>query len=323
MKAYKKIMLGAGISAAALAIMGGISLAVTKKLVNTALERSDLDADNKEKAKKKLSRSSKSGEISEKIHQAAQRLLESDPERVSISTPDGETLVGHLRYAHNAKRTLIAFHGWRSSWTRDFGMIADFWDDEGCNVLFVEQRGQNGSSGKYMGFGLLERFDCLEWIKYVKSVDKLKDLPIYLAGLSMGATTVLMATGLDLPSGVHGVIADCGFTSPHAIWKHVVENNVHFSYLDRVANEMCKRRIKMGTRDYSCAEALSKNEIPILLIHGSDDKFVPVEMTYENYKAAKGKKRLLIVPGAGHGMSRYVDREAYDRAVLDFWRDFD
>lgn len=323
MKTYKKILAGAGVAVTALAVVGGVSYAVTQKLVKTALERSDLNKDDKSKAKKKLSRSSKNKELAELQSKAAEKLLEAGLEEVSIRTPDSEVLVGHLRYAQNAKRTLIAFHGWRSSWTRDFGMIADFWDKEGCNVLFVEQRGQNGSSGKYMGFGLLERFDCLEWIKFVKGKEKLKELPIYLAGLSMGATTVLMATGLDLPEGVHGVIADCGFTSPHAIWKHVVENNVHFSYFGRVANEMCKRRIKMGTRDYSCAQALAKNEIPILLIHGSDDKFVPVEMTYENYKAAKGQKRLLIVPGAGHGMSRVVDQEAYDRAVRDFWRDFD
>jgi len=322
-KAYKKILIGAGISTAIGAALGTASYAITKKLVKTALERSDVGKDDKSEAKKRLSRSSKSVELAELQKNAAEKLISAGLEEVSIKTPDGETLVGHIRYAHEPKRTVIAFHGWRSSWTRDFGMIADFWDDAGCNVVFVEQRGQNASSGKYMGFGLLERFDCVEWVKYVKSNEKLKDLPIYLAGLSMGATTVLMATGLDMPSGVHGVIADCGFTSPHAIWKHVVENNVHFSYFDKIADKMCKRRIKMGTKDYSCAEALSKNEIPVLFIHGSDDKFVPVWMTYENYKAAKGKKRLLIVPGAGHGMSRVVDTEAYDRAVLDFWRDFD
>ena len=60
----------------------------------------------------------------------------------------------------------------------------------------------------------------------------------------------------------------------------------------------------------------------MLFIHGSDDKFVPFEMTYENYKACAKAKRLLIVPGAGHGMSCYVEPESYEKAVRGFWEEF-
>ena len=70
-------------------------------------------------------------------------------------------------------------------------------------------------------------------------------------------------------------------------------------------------------------EALRNSKIPVLLIHGTDDHFVPVEMTYRNYCACASPKRLLIVPGADHGMSYLVDSEGYQSIVKRFWQEFD
>ena len=64
-------------------------------------------------------------------------------------------------------------------------------------------------------------------------------------------------------------------------------------------------------------------EVPVLFIHGTDDRFVPVEMTYENYKACVAPKRLFVVPGADHGMSYYVDRIGYEKCMLEFWKEYD
>ena len=46
-------------------------------------------------------------------------------------------------------------------------------------------------------------------------------------------------------------------------------------------------------------------------------------MTYQNYKACASEKRLLIVPGAGHGESYYLEPDNYEQAVLQFWKAFD
>ena len=138
----------------------------------------------------------------------------------------------------------------------------------------------------------------------------------------MGATTVLMASGLTMPDNVRGIIADCGFTSPHAIWKHVVENHFHVPYglYARAANDLCKKKIHAGSREYSATDALAHTKIPVLFIHGTDDSFVPVEMSYENYKRCASPKRIFVVPGANHGMSYYLNREGYQREVLEFWK---
>ena len=70
-------------------------------------------------------------------------------------------------------------------------------------------------------------------------------------------------------------------------------------------------------------EALKNTTIPVLFIHGSDDHFVPIEMTYENYKACASEKRLLVVPGAEHAMSYIVDKEKYEDAICRFWQEQD
>lgn len=320
----KKLLIGSGIAVAAAAGAAAISGVLAGKLVKTALDREPPKTNRK--AEKRLAGSfGYDGRFDEYIAAASEKLRESGCERVEITAGDGVRLVGHLRRSENAKRLIIAMHGWRSSWSYDFGGVSDFWHDNGCSVLYAEQRGQGESGGEYMGFGLIERYDCLDWVRWANE-NGFSGLPVYLCGISMGASTVLMAAGLELPGNVCGIMADCGYTSPYAIWKHVVENNLHLLYggiPSAVADDICRRKIRMGAREYSCTDAMRECKVPVLFVHGTDDRFVPVEMTYENYKACASPKRLVIVPGAGHGMSYLVDKEACQRAHLEFWRDFD
>ena len=142
----------------------------------------------------------------------------------------------------------------------------------------------------------------------------------------MGAATVLMTTGAKLPPNVVGVIADCGFTSPQAIWRHVTVNNLHFPYgkgQEKLIRRLCMKRMEMDPDEYSTTAALKNCKIPVLFIHGALDRFVPLEMTYENFSACASEKRLFIVPDAQHGMSYFVDRNGYEAEVLRLWKECD
>lgn len=254
---------------------------------------------------------------------AAKKLAQEPMQTVEIRATDGARLVGHWRACPNPKRVILAMHGWRSSWSKDFGLLADFFQDSECAVLYAEQRGQNQSGGEYMTFGMQERFDCRAWASYLAS--RWHELPLYLAGISMGATTVLMAAGLSLPRQVRGVIADCGFTSPQAIWNHVSRENLHaLGGIHAAASApVFRSRLKMDARGISTTGALRHCRIPVLFIHGAEDHFVPLEMTLENYRVCAAPKRLLIVPGAGHAMSCYQDPAQYQRGIREFWDAYD
>lgn len=324
-KKTKRILIGSGVAVMGVAAAGAVSHSVTVNLVKMALDRDkpkSLKTMSKLKGRQNDSKIASS--FTQTISDAAEKLRAENLETVQIRSHDGELLIGHWYACANPQRTVIAMHGWRSSWANDFGIIADFWHEHDCNVLYAEQRGQGESGGAYMGFGLLERYDCLEWISYVNERCG-TELPIYLGGVSMGATTVLMAAGLSLPANVKGIVADCGFTSPHEIWKHVAEKNLHLRYGMRAsaASNLCKKKIMVGTQSYSTVDAMKESTVPVLLIHGTDDRFVPIEMTYENYRSCNSPKYLLIVPGAGHGMSYYVDKDGYESAVMRFWKKYD
>ena len=320
----KRKMIGAGAAVASIAAGAVASHVVTKKLVELAIYRQK--PKNLEKKRPKVSRAHNTDDFLECADRTARELAAREEiVDCNIRGRDDVYLAGHWYPCENAKRIIIAMHGWRSEWNRDFGMIADFWHREGCSVLFAEQRGMNNSGGNYITFGHLERYDCLDWAYYVDENYNEGNLPIYLAGISMGAATVLMTASLDLPENVRGIFSDCGFTSAHEMWKHTVNNNLHLMYSAHgyMIDEICKKKIRVDSRNITTLSALNEAKVPVAFVHGSDDRFVPVSMAYKNYKTCSSPKELLIVPGADHGQSYYTEREKYEAFSRAFWEKYD
>lgn len=258
--------------------------------------------------------------IDQKRYDARKKLENMTGERREMTAEDGTTLVAHYFPAENARRTVVMFHGWRSTWARDFGMHSEFLMQSGSNLLLVEQRSHGESGGKYIGFGGLEHRDCLQWLATLRQ-KKADDLPVYLFGVSMGAATVLMASG-KLPEGaVRGIIADSGFTSPANIVEKVMEQKkaVAPHFLSRMLNLWTVTRAGFSVTKNSTLRAMQTNTTPVLFIHGKKDDFVPIEMTMENYAACNAKKRLLLVDGAPHAKAYIVDPETYEQTINDFF----
>ena len=313
---------------AAIAVTGAAALyaaaayGVTRTLMDVAMQREAPRA-LRNKGSAHLTGERHDAPYREAQKAAAKQLAASETETVLLENREGMTLVGHLRECEYAERLVIAFHGWRSAWYRDFGLLADFFEREKCSVLYVEQRAQNESEGDYIGFGLTERYDCVDWANW--AAGHFSDLPIYLMGVSLGGATVLMAAGDILPAAVRGVIADSAYTSPRAIWQYVMGKNLHLPVRAAtvIADGLCKKRLNASSDSYSTVEALKNTEVPILLIHGEDDHFVPLRMAFENRDACVSPCKLLVVPGADHAMGYYMGRGAYEAAVRAFWEHFD
>ena len=256
--------------------------------------------------------------FSDVIIKGANNILNAPYEKVTTTSHDGIKLVGRYYHVKDDAPVSIIFHGYRSNIGTDCNGGYYLSVKNGYNVLVVYQRGHRESGGKTITFGVKERYDCLDWIAYVNERFG-EEIPILLMGLSMGAATVLMAAGLDLPSNVKGIMADCGFSSPKEILQEVIRK---MKYPLRITYFFVRMSAKIfghfDPEEASAVEALKNAKVPVLIIHGGDDRFVPCRMSRDNYDACASAKEILIVPGAGHGLSYCVDAKAYEKAVQDF-----
>lgn len=255
------------------------------------------------------------------IASAKEWLLAQPLESVSIQARDGIRLKArYLASATPGKRVLLALHGYTSTGLGNFCTMAKFYQDMGFDCLIVDHRAHGESEGDYVGFGVLDRFDCMAWIRYI--MERFGgDVQILLHGVSMGASTALMTLGFpDLPDAVKGVVADCGFTSPYDVFAHVIKRDYHMSPFPMmtISDALCQKKAGYRCKDYSTLTALEHNDRPVLFIHGEEDTFVPTWMTEQNYAACKAPKEKLIIKNAGHAAAYYENHEAYEAAVTAF-----
>lgn len=222
--------------------------------------------------------------------------------------------------AERPKGVCVLFHGYRSLATVDFALEVEFLHDLGYRLLVPYQRSHGESQGKYITFGAKERFDCRDWAKYAAARFPGED--IFLMGISMGAATVLLSLGTDLPENVKGAVADCGFTSPWEIVRHVAKRDFHLPAfpLLHLLDLACRGIAGFSLKEADTRKALGKSRLPVLFLHGAADDFVPVAMSEENYRACRGEKSLYLVPGAGHAQSYAADTPGCQERIGAFLR---
>lgn len=242
-------------------------------------------------------------------------------EDVWIAAQDGKRLHGRYYHVAESAPVQIQFHGYRGGALRDLCGGAPLAMKLGHNVLLVDQRAHGGSEGKTISFGAKERLDCQSWCRYAQERFG-KDTPLVLVGVSMGASTVLMASGLDLPGAVKAVVADCPYTSGWEIIRRVAQDTGMPGGLAVVfcaLGALIWGRFRL--RDADALRAVERTTLPVLLIHGEDDRFVPCEMSRRLCAACGGPVRLETFPGAAHGMSYMDDPKRYEAVVEAFLSD--
>lgn len=240
-------------------------------------------------------------------------------ERVVLTSTDGLELTAlYLPAPQEPKGTLIAFHGYRSLATIDFALEVEFFHRLGYDVLLPYQRAHGLSQGRYITYGVKERFDCQSWARY--AAQRWEGRPLFLLGISMGAATVMMASSLELPESVRGIVADCGFTTPWDIMAHVAKRDYHLPAFPLLyLLELLARGVAgFSLKGADSRKALAQTKLPVLFLHGRDDDFVPVSMTEENFSACRGEKSLHLVAGAGHAQSYGVDTPGCQGAIAAF-----
>ncbi len=248
--------------------------------------------------------------------------MEKEPfEQVYITSFDGLKLAAKYYHFSDSAPLQIQFHGYRSTAVRDFCGGFLLAKRMGRNVLVVDQRAHGKSEGKTICFGIKEKYDCLEWIKY--SLNRFGDIPIMLTGVSMGAATVLMASELDLPENVKCIVADCPYSSPYEIIALQCEEM-------GIPSKIGMPFVCLGARIFgnlklsgeSAEKAVKNTKVPILLVHGEADDFVPCDMSRKIYEANPGMITFEIFPDAAHGISFIKDTERYEKLYYSLYEKY-
>lgn len=213
---------------------------------------------------------------------------------------------------------IIAAHGYGSD-GRSMASFAKMYYAMGFSILLPDARGHGKSGGDYRGMGWDDRIDYLHWIKKINKEHNSPEIALF--GVSMGASTVMMTEGEDMPSNVKAVIEDCGYASIKEELTYVLKSTFKLPSFPIINFASTVTHIRAGyslISDGSCVEAVAKSDTPTLFIHGDADKFVPLSQMKELCTAANCEKEKLIVHGAGHGQSASVDREGYCKKVQIF-----
>ncbi|MDR5587845.1 MULTISPECIES: alpha/beta hydrolase [Clostridium] len=237
---------------------------------------------------------------------------------IYIKSFDDLNLHGYqILYTNNSQKWVVMVHGYTGEGMR-MGSRAKAFYEMGYNIVIPDLRGHGKSEGNYIGMGWHDRKDIIEWINYIVNKDKESEILLY--GISMGASTVMMTSGENLPSNVKAIIEDCGYTSAWDEFSYQLKSMFKLPKFPIMYAASVITKMKSGyfLKEASAIKQVSKSKTPILFIHGEEDKFVPYFMLDKVYNAAKCEKEILIVKEAGHCKAHKVNPDLYWNTIKKF-----
>ncbi len=254
----------------------------------------------------------------ETISRIFRQLHDRPCEFVSVESQDGLLLSGRYYHVADGAPLDIGFHGYRSSCFTDFAGGSELSFHLGHNLLLIDERAHGKSQGNTISFGILERQDVLTWVNY--ALERFgQDTQILLYGVSMGAATVLMASGLELPENVKGIVADAPYSRPMDIILHVGQSNPMPQWLIKPSVIVAAKVFGgFDIQETDVVEAVKQAKVPILIIHGEADGFVPCDMSQPPAEARPDLVTRHTFPGADHAISYLVDTKRYWQIVTEF-----
>ena len=252
-----------------------------------------------------------------------------DPILVHIKSRDGLVLKGRLykKQKNKPRAVVIAVHGFHSGGLRDMGRFADMYSKNGFDYLIISQRSHFDSEGEYLTFGAKESLDVLDWVDIVRKIYA-PDIPIILHGVSMGAATVLIAAGIydnlvddNSKPNIICCIADSPYDDIIGQIEYLLgeRSNITKKIAIGLFKANMRLRAKANASDASPITSMANIKLPIMFIHGEDDRYVLPENSVRLYKACNSNvKELLLVEGAGHVCSYVLKPYEYEKAFVSF-----
>ncbi|WP_334340389.1 alpha/beta hydrolase [Companilactobacillus sp. HBUAS56275] len=265
-----------------------------------------------------FSKSGYSSQIKGHLSKNSQWFLDQKPQIWEQTTKDHLKLKArYLPAGKETAKTVIVVHGFGSA-SKYIGSYVRMFHNAGYNVLAPDNRSFGMSQGKYAGYGWKDRNDMTAWIKQLNQKFGANS-QIGLYGISMGAATVMYTLG-EHPKNVRFAIADCGYSTISGELSYQLKEMFGLPSFPIVPTASLFADFLAGYNFYqaSTKDSLRKNKVPLFIIHGSKDDFVPTKNAYLNYDYTKGPKKLWIVKGAGHAGSLSKARQQYVEKATDF-----
>jgi pimeloyl-ACP methyl ester carboxylesterase len=172
----------------------------------------------------------------------------------------------------------------------------------GFSVFLVSYRGYGKSDGTFPTEGQVYSDAQAAWT-YLVEQKGIDPEAIFIYGHSLGGA-VAIQLALNNPAA-GGLIVEAAFTSIADMARRIPKYRIF--PIDLIVHER-----------FDSIEKVGQLQIPVLYIHGTDDKLVPSEMSHELYKRTASSKQLKLIPGGGHNNSAVVGGDEYLQAVKNF-----
>lgn len=227
-------------------------------------------------------------------------------------------VANYIPAAHTTQKTALVIHGFNGN-KSEMGAYAAMFHQMGYNVLVPDLRGQGDSQGNVVGFGWLDRLDDLKWVNKIIAENG-SHSQIVMFGISMGASSVVMASGENVPAQVKAMVVDSPFTTADAEISHQAKALYGLPRwpLVPVTSLVTKLRAGYSFKEADGLKAVRRNKTPIFFIAGLKDTFVPYKMSKQLYHATKAPKAIWFVPKAKHVMAFSKQPQVYPLRVQQF-----
>jgi pimeloyl-ACP methyl ester carboxylesterase len=212
---------------------------------------------------------------------------------------------GRLHRAKLDGPTILFFHG-NGEIAADYDGISPLYTSLGINLLIVDYRGYGSSNGQPVASHMLA--DAITLYKRTASIlveHELRARPLFVMGRSLGSAAAI-AIADHAGNQVAGLIIESGFSYTLPLlatlglrWEleGADEARDGFDHLDKIA------RVR----------------VPTLIIHGQDDRLIPVENGHALYEhCGATDKRLVTIPHAGHNDLLFSGQTPYFEALRAF-----
>ncbi len=249
-----------------------------------------------------------------------------DIEGIAIHSRDGLSLSGFYWPAASGgsrgRPTVLIAHGMMDS-AAGMHYLAEEYHSMDWNILVVDHRSHGESEGTKRTMGVREGEDIGAWVSFLLAREP--DVPLYLHGVSMGASAVMLYAARGMPRAIRGLIVDSVFASHSEVFERLIAL--------AVGNTLAAKSLAFGSSFASLIltgvsfgrmaprRDVGRISVPILFFHGQDDALVPIGMVRELFSGPlKPGSESVVIPGAPHIGPFFYAKDLYMRKIREFNR---